>query len=380
MNDDVSSEVGKFTIHAQEGAARTGTLQTAHGVFETPAFMPVATQGSVKGITPAQLTDLGAQIVLSNTYHLHIRPGEELVKSLGGLHSFMGWDGPILTDSGGFQVFSLAKLRNISEEGVRFQSHVNGDKIFLTPEKVVQIQEALGVDIMMVLDECLPADASYSETLESWKRTLRWAERSIDARSNSSQLLFGIVQGAMFSDLRKRAVDELSELPFDGYAIGGVSVGETIAQMREMTEVCASRLPWERPRYLMGVGTPLDIVESVYRGVDMFDCVMPTRSARFGRIFVPEGWINIRNSAFRSDALPLQESCDCYTCKNFSRAYIAHLIHAKEMLGVQLASLHNLYFYQNLMRQIRKHISAGTFGLFREEFISGLRQECITTN
>ena len=364
----MSKEIGKFEILATEGSARRGHLSTAHGEFNTPAFMQVATQGSVKAVSPRDLKDIGSEIILSNTYHLHLRPGQDRIEKLGGIQKFMGWDGPVLTDSGGFQVFSLAKLRKIEEDGVTFQSHHDGAKVYLTPEKVVAIQETLGVDIQMVLDECLPADADETRARKSLALTQRWAERAQKARRKSDVLAFGIAQGGMFSKLRVQACRDLREIPFDGYAIGGLSVGEECAVMREMTGICTEQLPEEKPRYLMGVGTPLDLVESVALGVDMFDCVMPTRSARFGRIFAEYGYFNIRNTRFRNDAGPLEEGCDCYACSSFSKAYIAHLIHAKEMFGLQLASLHNLRFYQRLMQRIRDHISAGTYSRFVSEF------------
>lgn len=360
--------IGDFSISAQEGEARVARVQTAHGAFSTPAFMPVATQGTVKAVSPRDLKDIGSQIILSNTYHLHLRPGEKQIAALGGIQKFMGWDGPILTDSGGFQVFSLAKLRKVEEQGVSFQSHHDGSAVYLTPEKVVEIQETLGVDIQMVLDECLPAEADKKTAKDSLALTQRWALRAQAARKNKNILAFGIAQGGMFADLRKQACRELCEIPFDGYAIGGLSVGEECAVMREMTAICTAELPKDKPRYLMGVGTPLDLVESVALGIDMFDCVMPTRSARFGRIFAGTTYFNIRNTCFRSDASPLEEGCDCYACRTFSKAYIAHLIHAKEMFGLQLASLHNLRFYQRLMQRIADHISAGTFSCFVDEF------------
>lgn len=352
---------GTFELLATDGLARRGRFHTAHGSFQTPAFMPVGTQGTVKAMTPALLADIGAEIVLSNTYHLHLRPGDELIRDLGGLHRFMGWKGPILTDSGGYQVFSLAKLRKITPDGVAFQSHLDGSKVVFTPEKVVRIQENLGVDIMMVLDECLP----YPSTLDAAKRsldlTLSWAERSLRARERPGEVLaFGIVQGGMFPDLRREAAAALRALPFDGYAIGGLSVGEPLELMTEIGALSAAELPPERPRYLMGVGTPQDIVRAVLAGIDMFDCVIPTRSARFGRVYIDGGSINLRNSSFRRDPRPLDPGCDCYACREFSRAYIAHLIHADEILGVQLATLHNLRFYQRLVGQIREAITTGT--------------------
>lgn len=365
---------GTFSINATAGRARRGVFHTAHGSFETPAFMPVGTQGTVKAVTPAQLQELGAQIVLSNTYHLHLRPGDELIRDLGGLHRFMGWSGPILTDSGGYQVFSLAKLRKITEQGVSFQSHLDGAPVLFTPERVVQIQENLGVDIMMVLDECLPYPATREEAEQSLALTLRWAERSQRARTQRERVLaFGIVQGGMYPELRQRAAAELVAMNFDGYAIGGLSVGEPTALMAEMTDVATRVLPEDRVRYLMGVGTPQDIVRSVGLGIDMFDCVIPTRSARFGRLYVGKGYINIRNKQYRADPLPIEEGCDCYACANFSRAYVSHLIHADEILGAQLASLHNLRFYQRLVAQIRHKISDGSFEAFAEDFLNAER-------
>ena len=313
--------IGSFTLSATDGAARTGELETAHGKFSTPAFMPVGTQATVKAVTPAQLKELGAEIVLSNTYHLHIRPGDELIKRLGGVHQFMNWDGPILTDSGGFQVFSLSGLRKVSDKGVEFRSHTDGAKIFFTPEKVVEIQENLGVDIAMVLDECVEYPATRERVASSLVRTSDWAARSRVARRDERVLQFGIVQGGGFLDLRERAVEELLEVGFDGYAIGGLSVGEPISMMNDVCAATAEKLPMDRPRYLMGVGTPTDIVNAVAAGIDMFDCVIPTRSARFGRLFTPEGFINIRNQQFRESEEPVDRTCDCYCCRNFSRAY-----------------------------------------------------------
>ena len=294
---------------------------------------------------------------------------------MGGIHKFMGWNGPILTDSGGFQVFSLAKLRTLSDQGVNFQSHIDGSKVYLTPESVVKIQEDLGVDIMMVLDECLAAGANFAQAEKSLNLTLDWARRSRKSQERSDTLLFGIVQGGTHHELRRRASEALVEIGFDGYAVGGVRVGERIPLMREVTEVSTSVLPTNSIRYLIGVGTPLDIVESVALGIDLFDCVIPTRSARFGRLYVESGSINIRNSKYREDSNPVCPSCDCYTCSNFSASYISHLIHAKEMLGVQLATLHNLRFYQRLMERIREHITAGSYGQFAREVSSRWSRE-----
>lgn len=360
--------VGKFVVEAQDGLARTGVLQTKSGFFETPAFMPVGTQATVKAVTPRELEELGAQIVLTNTYHLHLRPGDQLIKELGGIHSFMGWKGPILSDSGGFQVYSLSKLRRVTDDGITFQSHVDGKSVVFTPEKVVEIQENLDVDIMMVLDECLAAKAEEGAAAKSWLRTLSWAKRSLQARRNNNVLMFGIVQGGMYPHLREKAAADLTELDFDGYAIGGLSVGEPVDVMRRLTGLVTGVLPTDKVRYLMGVGTPLDLVESVRAGVDMFDCVIPTRSARFGRVFTGNGWFNIRNEKYRTDTAPLEEGCDCYACRNFTRAYISHLMHAKEILAMQLATFHNLRFYQRLMSTIRQHIKEGTFSSFADLF------------
>lgn len=360
-----------FELRAKDGKARLGIFKTAHGSFETPAFMPVGTQATVKGVTPLQLRELGAQIVLSNTYHLHIRPGDEAIRDFGGLHRFMGWDGPILTDSGGFQIFSLTKLRKISEEGVRFQSHVDGRTIELTPERVVKIQENLGVDIMMVLDECLGHPAAQEAVRYSLDLTTQWAKRARAAKEREESSIFGIVQGGMYPDLRRVAAEQLTEIGFDGYAIGGLSVGEPVELMYEITEATLPYLPEGQIRYLMGVGTPQDLVKSVALGVDLFDCVIPTRSARFGRLYTWAGTLNIRNTAHRRDLRPIDETCDCYTCKNFTRAYLSHLIHSQEVLSVTLGSIHNLHFYQRLMRTMREAISNGRFQLFQNEFLSG---------
>ncbi len=374
MSETVLSPSGTFEVLACEGRARAGRFFTGHGAFETPAFMPVGTQGTVKGVTPRELTDLGAEIVLSNSYHLHVRPGERLIAELGGLHSFMGWTGPILTDSGGFQVFSLSSLRKFTDTGVTFRSHVDGALIEFTPERVIEIQQTLGVDIAMVLDECLAYPASAAQALASWKRTLRWAERSLAARTANGMLLFGIAQGGMYEDLRVQSAAELSALPFDGYAIGGLSVGEPTGLMRQMLQASARALPEAKLHYLMGVGTPSDIVEAVSEGIDLFDCVMPTRSARFGRLYTEEGFINIRNQTFRRDPRPVEPNCSCYSCRNFSRAYLAHLIHAQEALFVVLSSIHNLHFYQRLMKDIRNAIKRGGFTEFKDKLL-GKRQD-----
>ncbi|MCC6220068.1 MAG: tRNA guanosine(34) transglycosylase Tgt [Deltaproteobacteria bacterium] len=367
--------VGSFLVHATEGEARVGELITAHGSFQTPAFMPVCTQAAAKGLAPSRLREVGVEILLCNAYHLHVRPGEELIRDLGGIHKFMAWDGPILTDSGGYQVFSLSKLRKVSEAGVVFNSHVDGAPIEFTPEKVLKIQEDLGVDIMMVLDECPPFPSEKDALLASLQRTLRWARRCKEAKSKQSALLFGIVQGGIYEDLRQQSIDELINIGFDGYAIGGVSVGESSELIERATRFSAPRLPRDKVRYLMGVGTPADIVMAVSCGVDMFDCVMPTRSARFGRVFVGSGHINIRNSAFRRDPRPLSDKCECYTCRNFSRAYLAHLVHSEEVLAVELLTTHNVYFYQCLMQDIRRAIRAGDFHSFSNDFLMGVSCE-----
>ena len=362
--------VGSFVVDHQDDKARTGRFYTKHGMFETPAFMPVGTQATVKGVTPAQLGDAGAQIILVNTYHLHLRPGDELIRDLGGIHKFMGWNGPMLSDSGGFQIFSLAELRKITDEGVSFQSHVDGAVVYLSPEKAVSIQENLGVDIMMALDECLPHGVDEGRAERSWQRSLTWAKRCQAARTNPEVLLFGIAQGSMYSELRKRSCAELSDLNLNGYAIGGLSVGEPNDTMVQMAQICADALPAEKIRYLMGVGTPADIVRAVACGIDLFDCVIPTRSARFGRLFCGRGWINIRNQEYRRDPAPIEQGCDCYTCSNFSRAYLAHLIHAKEMLGGQLATIHNLSYYQRLLGSIRAAIRDRRFAQFLSESLA----------
>jgi queuine tRNA-ribosyltransferase len=361
--------IGKFTISSTDGNARRGTLVTAHGIFNTPAFMPVGTQAAVKLLSPDELLELNAEIILCNTYHLSLRPGEELIGKLGGLHKFMGWNKPILTDSGGFQIYSLAKRRKLSNEGVTFQSHIDGKSVFFSPERVIEIQETLGVDIMMVLDECLPHGVDEHTTSKSLELTENWATRSLAARKNQNGLLFGIVQGGMFEKLRTRAAKHLSEQAFDGYAIGGLSVGEPTELLREMTEVSTAHLPFEKPRYLMGVGTPQDIVASVMLGVDMFDCVIPTRNARHGRAYIEQGHIDLTNSVFRTQDQPLDSACNCYCCKNFSRAYIAHLIHSNELLGIRLLTIHNLCFYQRLMADIRAAISNRRFIEFSRAFI-----------
>lgn len=330
--------------------------------------MPVGTQATVKAVTPEDLEQLGAQIILGNTYHLFIRPGNELIKKFGGLHSFMNWKKPILTDSGGFQIFSLKDLATITEEGAAFRSHLDGTRLFLSPEDAVKVQEDLGSDIMMVLDTCIPWPASREETVNSTALTARWAARSRKAQSDTGQLLFGIVQGGMYPDLRQQAAEELIEIGFDGYAMGGLSVGEPKELMYEMTEATVQHLPETHPVYLMGVGTPEDLVESVYRGVDMFDCVMPTRNARNGMLFTSQGRLVIKNSRYREDRRPPDEQCSCYTCRNYSRAYLRHLFMSREILAYQLNSIHNLHYYCSLMADIRNAIEQDNFTMFRKNF------------
>jgi queuine tRNA-ribosyltransferase len=338
--------------------ARLGRLITAHGEVETPCFMPVGTQGTVKATLPRDLREMGCQILLANTYHLYLRPGEELVRQLGGLHRFMAWDGPILTDSGGFQVFSLAGMRKITEDGARFQSHLDGSPHLLTPEKAIEIQEALGSDIAMALDECIPHDAPRDYVHASTARTIRWAERCLRARRAPAQLLFGIIQGGLFEELRRWCADAMRPMAFEGFAVGGLGVGEGEAMLHSVANFTAELLPEERPRYLMGVGRPQDIINAVRAGYDMFDCVIPTRNARNGTLFTFQGKLNIKRAEFVNDPRPLEESCACYCCRNFSRAYLRHLYMAGEILSSQLNSLHNLYFYHRLMDKCRQAIRA----------------------
>jgi len=358
----------KFSLLQTDGRARRGTLELAHGKVETPVFMPVGTYGTVKAMSPQELRDIGAQIVLGNTFHLWLRPGLEVIEAHGGLHLFMGWDGPILTDSGGFQVFSLGELRKISEEGVKFQSPVNGDKCFLSPEESMRIQKVLNSDIVMIFDECTPYPADESMAGESMRLSLRWAERSKKAHEGNPNALFGIVQGGMFEDLRDESLRELVNLDFDGYAIGGLSVGEPKEDMRRILKHTAPQLPADKPRYLMGVGTPEDIVAAVAQGIDMFDCVMPTRNARNGHLFTRHGDVRIKNAQYRMDLRPLDEQCNCYTCRNFTRAYLHHLHKLNEILGARLNTIHNLHYYQELMRDIRAAIEAGQFDEFAARF------------
>jgi queuine tRNA-ribosyltransferase len=370
-----------FTLRATDGGARLGRLTTPHGEVQTPAFMAVGTQGSVKAVLHRDLRSAGSEIILANTYHLFLRPGDELIARQGGLHRFIGWDGPILTDSGGFQVFSLAARRTLSEEGADFQSHLDGSRHLLTPERAVDIQARLGSDVAMVLDECLAYPATRDTAAASMERSVRWAGRCRDrfahlssngegvVRSNPGQAQFGIVQGGVFQDLRDESVDATTSIGFEGYAIGGLSVGEPIDLMYAVVGDTARRLPSDRPRYLMGAGTPEDLVECVARGIDMFDCVMPTRHARNGQLFTSEGRLNIRNAKFAEDSGPIDPGCACYTCTHHSRAYLRHLYMAGEMSARALNTLHNLSFYLDTMRRIRDAISLRSFETFRQEFL-----------
>jgi queuine tRNA-ribosyltransferase len=360
-----------FELHKTDGAARLGRILTGHGAVDTPAFMPVATQGSVKSLAPSDLAAAGAQIVLANTYHLVLRPGHELVRELGGLHRFMGWDGPILTDSGGFQVFSLSKLRRIGEEGVEFRSHVDGSLRMLSPESCIAVQHALGVDVLHPLDECLAQPAAAVETERSLALTLRWLDRAVAAHraAGAPGALFGIVQGGAHEALRRRAVDAVGALDLPGHAIGGLAVGEPKPVMYDITELVAGLLPADRPRYLMGVGKPTDLVEAVARGVDLFDCVLPTRNARNGQAFTAAGPLTISNARFTRDPAPLDDNCPCEACRRFSRAYLRHLFVARELLAYRLLTLHNLTFYLGLMRDMREAVARGAFRRFRSRFL-----------
>ena len=356
-----------YKLITKDGLARRGEVKTTHGKFQTPAFMPVGTYGAVKSISPETLEVLQAEIVLSNTYHLMERPGVEIIKSHGGLHQFMGWQGPILTDSGGYQVFSLSKKRTISEEGVEFFSPLNGDKKYLTPESCMQLQLDYGVDIAMVLDECTPFPVSKEIAKESMNLSLRWAKRCRSAFTSDQSSLFGIIQGGVFNHLREESLEGLMKINFEGYAIGGLSVGEPKMEMEKVISNIVPKMPEDKPRYLMGVGTPLDIVRAVQLGVDMFDCVIPTRHARNGYLYTSKGIVKIRNSENKTTLGPIDDNCSCYTCKNFSRSYLHHLDKTKEMLGSTLNTIHNLYYYLNLMRNLRLSIEQGTLQNFIKE-------------
>ena len=349
--------------------ARLGKLETNYGTYDTPMFMPVGTKATVKGVSPVELHDMKAGIILANTYHLWLRPGEDLINKAGGLHRFMGWDGPILTDSGGFQVFSLARPKDITEDGVKFKSHIDGTKLLLTPEKSIEIQNKLDSDIAMSFDECISYPAEYKYVKDSVDRTLRWAKRGMDVFNNPRQSLFGIVQGGEYEDLRKYCAMELSKMNFDGYSIGGTSVGENKETMYKMVEYSTKYLPTDKVRYLMGVGDPIDIIEGVIRGIDIFDCVLPTRIARHGNAFTKDGKINLKNAKFKEDFTPIDSECDCYACKNFTKSYIRHLITSDEMLGSRLLSIHNLRFLIRLTEDLRECIKNNNILEYREEFI-----------
>lgn len=358
----------KFNLLAQDGKSRRAQLHFERGVVETPAFMPVGTYGTVKGMLPRDIEEIGAHIILGNTFHLMLRPGTEIIKEHGDLHDFMQWQGPILTDSGGFQVFSLGEMRKITEEGVTFKSPIDGSKVFIDPEISMQVQRDLGSDIVMIFDECTPYPATEKEARDSMELSLRWAKRSKDAHGDSPSALFGIVQGGMYPNLREESVKGLTEIEFDGYAIGGLSVGEPKEEMVKVLDGLEPHMPKDKPRYLMGVGKPEDIVEAVRRGVDMFDCVMPTRNARNGHLFTDTGVIKIRNAVHKHDTRPLDENCDCYTCQNFSRSYLHHLDRCKEILSSQLNTIHNLRHYQILMAGLRSAIEQGKLERFVEDF------------
>jgi queuine tRNA-ribosyltransferase len=356
-----------------QSGARLGRIMTSHGEVQTPVFMPVGTQGTVKALLPETLSELGVEMILGNTYHLYLRPGHQLIRDLGGLHHFMHWDKPILTDSGGFQVYSLGALRKISEAGVLFQSHIDGSRHFISPEIAVSIQEALGSDIVMCLDECTPYPVTLREAEKSLDLTLQWAVRSKKAAKNSEQALFGIVQGGMYPDLRKKSVEKLVEINFDGYALGGLSVGEPKEIMMNTVVNINPLLPFDKPRYLMGVGLPEDIVACVDHGVDLFDCVIPTRSARNGLLFTNHEKVVIKHARYRDDPLPVDRLCDCYTCRNYSRAYLRHLFMAKEILAMVLNTIHNVRFYMRLMERIREAIREDRYLEFKEKFLSSRR-------
>jgi len=368
----------KFELeYVDPSGARAGRLETDHGVIETPAFMPVGTQGTVKTLSSEDLREMGYNLILSNTYHLYLRPGEEILNEAGGLHRFMSWDRAILTDSGGYQVFSLSDLTRINDEGVEFRSHIDGSRHLFTPERVVDIQLTIGSDIMMVLDQCTsyPCDRATAE--EAVRRTINWAERSVRLygtridRAGYQRVLFAIIQGSVYRDLRMKCAEELIKIDFPGYAIGGLSVGEPKGEMLEVLESMNEVLPEDKPRYLMGVGFPTDIIEAVERGVDLFDCVMPTRNARNGTVFTSKGKLVVKNAVFTGDFTPLDENCDCKVCRNYSRAYLRHLFNAGEMLGPRLATYHSLYFYLHLMSKMRQVIREGTFREWKEEFLTG---------
>ena len=358
----------QFKLHKTDGNARRGELTFPRGKVQTPAFMPVGTYGTVKGMLPRDISEIGAEIILGNTFHLMLRPGTEVVKQHGDLHDFINWQGPILTDSGGFQVFSLGAMRKITEEGVTFKSPIDGSAVYIDPEKSMQVQRDLGSDVVMIFDECTPYPATEQQADDSMQLSLRWAKRSKEAHGDNPSALFGIVQGGMYEQLRDQSLAGLVEIDFDGYAIGGLSVGEPKEDMIRILDHLASTMPSDKPRYLMGVGKPADLVEAVRRGIDMFDCVMPTRNARNGHLFTSQGVVKIRNAKYRNDTSPLDSECDCYTCQNFSRGYLHHLEKCGEMLGAQLNTIHNLRYYQKLMQDLRNAIEQGSLDDFVAEF------------
>ena len=362
----------KNELIKNDGKARLGKIITNHGEYETPMFMPVGTLANVKTLTPEQVSETNAGIILSNTYHLWLRPGEDVIKNAGGLHKFMNYNGPILTDSGGFQVFSLAKnkKKDITEEGVHFKSHIDGKNLLLTPELSIEIQNKLDSDIAMSFDECIPYPSDYEYTKKSTERTIRWAKRGLDVHKNENQSLFGIVQGGEYEDLRKYSAQETVKMNFDGYSIGGTSVGEGKETMYKMIDYAIEYLPTDKPRYLMGVGDPIDLLEGIERGIDMFDCVLPTRLARHGNAFTRTGKINIKNKKYKEDFTPIEENCDCYTCKNYTKAYIKHLINCEESLGGTLLSIHNIRFLIKLTEEIRESIKQNKFQEYKQEFIN----------
>lgn len=366
---EVVQNVGQFQLQVQDGQARAATLQTAHGQIQTPVFMAVGTRATVKAMSTDELTDSGCQVVLGNTYHLHLRPGEGVIEKLGGLHKFMNWNGPILTDSGGFQVFSLANLRKITEEGVEFRSHIDGTKYFISPEKSIQIQMALGADIIMAFDECPPWPADDLQLQKSMDITLRWLHRSKEAMTRKESLLFGIAQGGLNEELRLKSIEQITSVDLPGYALGGFSVGEPIEMMHVLVKKVAPHMPKHKPRYLMGVGTPVDLLLSIDSGIDMFDCVLPTRVARNGTLFTSKGKISIKRTEFKEDPSPLDPECSCVTCKNYSKAYLRHLFLSGEILGSRLNTIHNLHFYFELMRNARAAILNGTWAQYRDSML-----------
>lgn len=369
--------MSRFSIEKKDNAtpARIGRIETSHGDIQTPAFIPVGTVGSVKTLTPKELLDLGVRLIIGNAYHLYLRPGHKLVEELGGLHQFISWDRPILTDSGGFQIFSMGDLTRVDDDGVRFQSHLDGSYHVFSPEVSIEIQEALGADIIMTFDECLKYPSTHDYTGISVERTTRWAERCRKAHKRKDQALFGIIQGGFFKDLRERSARDIVEIGFDGYAIGGLSVGETRDMMLEQTDLVTAFIPYDKPRYLMGVGTPEDIVEGVIRGIDLFDCVMPTRHARTGYLFTSTGRLIIKNARYAKDERPIDPECGCYTCRNFSRAYLRHLFISKEILAPRLNTIHNIYYYMGLMDSLHRAIEGGGMSKFREDFYLSRRTE-----